>query len=181
MDLPTSTSNLTLESLTFNAYLDDQGIINPDLENKIGVYAIFNETKTLEYVGYSRNLLLSLKQHFVRQPDKCFWFKYYVIERPNRNILESIRENWLTENGDLPQGNGEEENIWTQPIDAKLALTEEEKQEYEQNDELGKIKLFKKVARRVETEIKDRLSQRNFNMEIRFNPKLKEQGLLDLK
>jgi hypothetical protein len=37
------------------------------------------------------------------------------------------------------------------------------------------------VARRLENEIQSQLKARGVTMEIRFNPKLKEQGLLDLK
>lgn len=176
-----SSSQILLKTLIFNPYIDENGVINSGLENKIGIYAIFNNEKNLEYVGYSRNLFMSLKQHLVRQPDKCYWFKYYLIERPSRSILEEIRSNWLAENHNLPKGNAEEEVFWTQPIDAKLIMTEEDKAEYQKNDELGKIKLLKKVARRLEEEVKQKLQSRNVTMEIRFNPKLKEDGLLDLK
>jgi len=172
---------VNLDSLEYHPYLDNQGLINAELENKIGIYAIFNQEKTLQYVGYSRNLFLSLKQHLVRQLDQCYWLKYYVIERPSRSILEEIKQNWLDENGVIPQGNSTLENLWNQPIDAKLSLTAEEKEEYQNSDELSKIKLLKQVARRVESEIKNNLASRNVNLEIRFNPKLKEEGLLDLK
>lgn len=176
-----SFSQILLKNLTFAPYIDENGIVNSELENKIGIYAIFNNEKNLEYVGYSRNLFMSLKQHLVRQTDKCYWFKYYLIERPSRSILEEIRSNWLAENDDLPKGNAEEEVFWTQPIDAKLTMTEDDKAQYRQNDELGKIKLLKKIARRLEEEVKQKLQNRNVTMEIRFNPKLKEDGLLDLK
>lgn len=172
---------VNLDSLEYYSYLDDQGLINAELENKIGIYAIFNQEKNLQYVGYSRNLFLSLKQHLVRQLDQCYWLKYYVIERPSRSILEEIKQSWLVENGFIPEGNSTAENLWNQPIDAKLSLTAEEKKQYQNSDELGKIKLLKQVARRVESEIKNNLASRNVNLEIRFNPKLKEEGLLDLK
>jgi hypothetical protein len=60
-------------------------------------------------------------------------------------------------------------------------MTEDEKNTYLQTDELGQVKLLKTIARRVETEILEQLKQRGVNVEIRFNPKLKEKGLLDLK
>jgi len=62
-----------------------------------------------------------------------------------------------------------------------VAMTEEEKAQYQQSDELGQIKIKKKIARRVEAQIQKQLSDRGVKMEIRFNPKLKEKGLLDLK
>ncbi|NCO75390.1 MAG: GIY-YIG nuclease family protein [Cyanobacteria bacterium] len=176
-----SSLKILLKDLNFVSYIEEKGVINPELEGKIGIYAIFNEDKILEYVGYSRNLFMSLKQHLVRQPDKCYWLKFYLIPRPSRTILEEIRSNWLTENINLPKGNNEEENLWIQPIDAKLTMTEEDKIEYQKNDELGKIKFLKKIARRLEEKVKQKLENRKVTMEIRFNPKLKEDGLLDLK
>jgi hypothetical protein len=43
------------------------------------------------------------------------------------------------------------------------------------------IKLLKQVSRRVEAQILEALKSRGVQTEIRFNPKLKENGLLDLK
>ncbi len=176
-----SAKDIELDNLPYYSYINDQGIIDPNLEKKIGVYAIFDQEKNLKYVGYSRNLLLSLQQHLVRQINQCYWYKYYIIERPNRTILEEIRENWLRENSLNGDINKEEETLWVEPIDIKKSLSQTEQEEYENNDEIGKSKLLKKIARKVEAEIKNELSKRNIKMEFRFNPKLKEQGLLDLK
>jgi len=170
-----------LQDLDFFSYIDENGLINHDLDGIIGIYAIFNESKILQYVGYSRNIFTSLKQHLVRQPDRCYWFKFYQIDRANRTILEQIKNDWLEENQALPEGNGKAENLWTQAIDAKLTMTEEDKREYGECDEMGKIKLLKRVARKLEEEIKTKLENRQVKIEIRFNPKLKEEGLLDLK
>jgi hypothetical protein len=178
-----STTNeiINLSNLEYLPYLDDQGIIDQDLQGKIGVYAIFNQEKILQYVGYSRDIYLSLKQHLVRQLHNCYWLKYQTINRPSRTILEEIKQAWLEENGAIPSGNAADEAKWNQAIDAKQDMTSEEKQKYENSDELNQIKLLKNIARRVESAIKEELEQRGVNLEIRFNPKLKEQGLLDLK
>ncbi|MDB9314812.1 GIY-YIG nuclease family protein [Spirulina sp. CS-785/01] len=169
-----------LQDLTFLPYLD-AGEIPSELQRKIGVYAIFDEQRTLQLVDYSRDIYTSLKQHLVRQPDYCYWVKVKTIERPSRTILEEIKEAWIAENGATPAGNGEAFSQWHEPIDAKPIMTEEEKESYQKCDELGQMKLFKKVARRLEAEVLAKLEQRNVQMEIRFNPKKKEQGLLDLK
>ncbi len=175
------TENFTLASLEYLPYLDENGCISEDVLGKIGVYAIFDRDKKLQFVGYSRDIYLSLKQHLVRQPQSCYWLKFQTINRPSRSILEEMRKAWIEENGATPPGNGEDEAVWTQPIDAKLAMTDEEKAQYEQTDELGRTKILKKVARRVEEKIKEQLARREVKMDIRFNPKIKEQGLLDLK
>jgi hypothetical protein len=166
-----------LEQLEYIPYLDTTGNICPDFQGKIGVYAIFDQEQVLQFIGYSRDIYLSLKQHLTRQPQACYWVKVQAIERPNRTILESIRQAWLRE---IPL-KSDNEKLWTEPIDAKLAMTETEKETFQNADEIGQIKLLKQVSRRVENEILSILQQRGVQMEIRFNPKLKEQGLLDLK
>lgn len=171
----------SISSLEYIPYLDENGQIPESWSGKIGVYAIFERDRVLQFVGYSRDVYLSLKQHLVRQPQGCYWVKVQTIARPSRTILEEIRQAWIEENGSLPPGNGTDEANWTQPIDVKPMMTEEEKATYENSEELGRIKLLKKVARRIEANVLEELKARGVQMELRFNPKLKEQGLLDLK
>jgi hypothetical protein len=173
----------TLASLEFISYINDHGELPEQLHGKIGVYAIFDQLKVLQFVGYSRDVYLSCKQHLVRLPEKCYWLKVETIERPNRTVLERIEKDWINENGSLPLGNGEYKEKWTNPIDTKELMTDEEKTNYQNPllDDLTKTKLLKNVARRVEAEILGVLESRGVKTEIRFNPKLKESGLLDLK
>lgn len=170
-----------LPKLEFIPYLNENGEINSEWEKTIGVYAIFDAEKTLQFVGYSRDISRSLKQHLVRQPQHCYWVKLQTIDRPSRSILEEIKESWLAENGTIPRGNSLEQSAWSDPIDVKLAMTDREKEAYAQADEMTQMKLLKNIARRVEADIKETLSDRGVTMDIRFNPKLKEQGKLDLK
>lgn len=171
----------SITALEYIPYLDETGNLPEQLSGKIGIYAIFDQEKNLQFVSYSRDIYLSVKQHLVRQPKSCYWLKVQTIDRPNRTMLENIRDAWIAENGVKPVGNDADEAIWTQPIDAKTSMTEEDKQSYEKGDELMQMKLLKNVARRVEAEILADLKSRGVQTEIRFNPKLKENGLLDLK
>jgi hypothetical protein len=171
----------SLAELEYIPYLDETGNLPEELQGKIGVYAIFEPDKTLKIINYSRDIYLSLKQHLVRKPQSCYWLKVQTIDRPNRTQLENIREAWIQENGAIPAGNGSDEASWNQPIDAKLTMTAQEKESYEKSDGLGQVKLLKQVARRVEAQILEVLKSRGVQTEIRFNPKLKENGLLDLK
>lgn len=178
------TSETQLPSLTeleYIPYLDETGNLPEQLQGKIGIYAIFDSNKILQLVNYSRDIYLSLKQHVVRQPQSCYWLKVETIDRPNRTILENIRDAWIAENGTKPAGNDADEAVWNQPIDAKTSMTDQEKENYTKGDELMQMKLLKNVARRVEAEIFKELKSRGVQTEIRFNPKLKENGLLDLK
>ena len=173
--------NASLASLEFLPYLNEDGETTEHFLGKVGVYAIFDHTKTLQFIGYSRDVAVSLKQHLVRSPQACYWLKVQTIDRPSRTILEEIRAAWITENGSTPVGNDADEAIWNQPIDAKLKMTAAEQAAYAATDEMGKIKTLKQVARRVEAEVLAGLESRGVKMAIRFDPKLKEEGLLNLK
>jgi hypothetical protein len=172
----------TLAELESIPYLDQKGEIPREpFEDKVGIYSIFNQEQTLEYVGFSRNIYASLKEHLVRRPQLCYWIKVVTIERPNRTQLEEIRNAWFAENGTVPRGNGVDEQHWTQAIDAKLEMTETERNAIEAADEGTKIKLLKDLARRIETGVQAKLQARGVTMPLRFDPKIKEKGLLTLK
>lgn len=171
----------SLTVLEYIPYLDDNGKLPEKLQGKIGVYAIFDREKKLQLVNYSRDIYISLKQHLVRQPQSCYWVKVETIERPNRSRLETIQEVWINENAEIPVGNGSDQALWNQPIDAKPDMTDQERLSYEQSDDLARTKLLKTIARRVEARIVEELKSRGVSTEIRFNPKQKEKGLLDLK
>jgi hypothetical protein len=176
-----TTTPPALTTLDYIPYLDESGQLTDRFDGKVGVYAIFDQDKTLQYIGYSRDVSLSLKQHLVRRPQQCYWLKVETIDRPSRTVLEAIRDAWIAENGATPAGNGADEAGWNQAIDAKARMTAEEQAAYEASDELGKMKTLKKVARRVEEDVLTTLEQRGAKLSVRFDPKLKEEGLLNLK
>ena len=177
----TSQTTSDLSSLEFFPYLNADGLIPEEHQNKIGVYAIFDQAKILQFIGYSRDIYLSLKQHLVRQSQHCYWFKVFLIERPNRTILEAVRQQWLRENGSIPSGNETGATDWTQAIDVKAMMNPAEKGQYQNIEPTEEGKFLKQISRRVESEILERLKTRGVKMPLRFNPKLKEKGLLDLK
>lgn len=178
-----SESKSSLASLDFIPYLNAEGYLPSQFERKVGAYAIFDQDKTLQFVGYSRDIYLSLKQHLVRQPQSCYWLKVQTIDRPNRTALETIKATWIAENNSIPVGNEAEQSKWDQPIDVKAAMTPEEYANYTNplQDEQAQRKTLKNAARRIEAEILTVLESRHVQEAIRFNPKLKDSGLLDLK
>lgn len=173
----------SLTELSDLPYIDAEGQLPSQFEGQIGVYAIYNSDKILAYIGYSRDVSLSLKQHIVRQPQQCFWVKVTTVERPNRTLLETIKTAWIDENGITPVGNGEAATFWEQPIDVKSQMLPEELAQYTdpQLDDLQHQRILKQSARRIEQHILDLLAERGVQEALRFNPKLKDSGLLDLK
>ncbi len=69
--MATETNLPSLATLEYLPYIDDSGQIPEQFQGKIGVYAIFDQEKVLQFIGYSRDVYLSLKQHLVRQPQQC--------------------------------------------------------------------------------------------------------------
>ena len=172
-----------LANLEAIPYLNTEGMLPQQFEGDIGVYAIFAEDQSLQYVGYSRDIFLSLKQHLVRQPRLCHWLKVQTIDRPNRQLLEDIRTAWIQEDGGPVPGNHTEQHQWEHAIDVKAAMTAEESEQYQdpELDERSQQKVLKNAARRIEAEILAILNQRGLQESLRFNPKLKDTGFLDLK
>ncbi len=180
--MTSQTATLPLNTLEFVSYLSDIGLVPDQFQGKVGVYAIFNADQILQYIGYSRDIYLSLKQHLVRQPQSCYWLKVQTIDRPSRTVLEGIRDAWIAENNSLPVGNGSDADAWNQPIDVKETMTAEEQASFANAiNETAQVKVLKQVSRRVEVNVLELLKTRGVQEEIRFNPKLKESGLLDLK
>lgn len=170
----------TLTSLEMQPYLID-GELPPGLESKVGIYAIFDQAETLQYVGYSRDVSVGLTQHLVRCPQQCHWFKLHTVTRPSRTLLDEIRTAWIAEYGTLPPGNGDQQLAWEKPIDAKAFMTDAERNAIANAEPSQTNKLLKQLARRVEADVKAKVADRGAQIPIKFNPKLKEQGLLSLK
>jgi hypothetical protein len=175
-----------LAELDLWPYIDDRGLIPEEsFIGKIGIFAIFDAAQQLQYVGYSRDVYLSLKQHLVRRPLQCHGFKAQLIDRPDRTLLTSISEGWLAQwreaTGAEPIGNGADALLWSQDTEVRPVMTEAERSALEAADEAGKIQVLKQAARRLEAGVLGQLADRGLTLALRFDPKLKEQGRLGLK
>jgi hypothetical protein len=177
----TPTLPTALADLPWLPFLDEAGQLPTGLERTIGAFAVFDRDRTLQYVSYSRDLGLSLRQCLVRCPEACHWVKVQPIERPSRAVLEGICAAWLAAAMAVPVGNGAESDRWGRAIDAKATITPEDQTALDGAiDDHRRGKILKQIARRQEATIQEQLAARGVGFEIRFNPKLKEQGLLDL-
>ena len=173
----------SLKGLDYIAYIDDNGELPFFLEKKIGIYAIFDKNKIIQFIGYSRDVYFSCKQHLIRQPEKCYWLKVTIIENPNRRFLEEIEKAWINESNWKQIGNEEHKQLWINPINGKELMTQEEEITYKNPliEDIERRKLMKNVARRIEAEILAVLERRGLKTQLWFNPKLKAEAILDLK
>jgi len=99
-------------------YLGDR-----DGEKPIGVYALYDSRRELQYVGFSRNMVLSVKGHLDRVgEDRCAFVKSMVFANKamaTKSNLEREASNWLRDAGTTPPGNGVESQLWGGGITAE--------------------------------------------------------------
>lgn len=49
--------------------------LHPPYPNQAAVFAVYDDAKTLQYVGFSRGLRDSLRTLFSRRPEKAFYYR----------------------------------------------------------------------------------------------------------
>jgi hypothetical protein len=113
-----------------------------------GVYAVFDTFRQTQYVGYSRNVLTSLKGHLAEHgSDVCAYVRVQVFKFPKREEMESLRANWIAKLAQVPPGNTGAGGVWATTVGeiAQAAMSESEKAAYEQK----KLKLRRAMADRA--------------------------------
>ncbi|MBH8554038.1 GIY-YIG nuclease family protein [Nostocaceae cyanobacterium CENA357] len=110
-----------------------------------GVYAVLDLEHHTQYIGYSRNVLLSLNGHVNQNGEqKCAFVRVQNFKFPKRQEMEDLRDAWIAELDSIPPGNAAENGMWASTVGevAKAAMSEAERQAYEEK----KLKLQKAMA-----------------------------------
>ena len=138
---------------TSSTVLDADGtaiVVVPEWENQTenikvaGVYAVLNSDRIYQYVGYSRDVLRSLKGHITQHGDEvCAFIRVKSFKFPKRQAMETLKQEWLNELDYTPSGNTGE-GMWAGTIGeaAKMTMTDAERNTYEEK----KLKLRKAMA-----------------------------------
>ena len=109
-----------------------------------GVYAVLDRDRIPQYIGYSRNITLSLESHLTQHgPDVCAFVRAQAFKFPKRTEMEALCNAWIAELEVTPPGNlggGQ----WAKTIGeaARAAMSEAERHAYEEK----KLKLRKAMA-----------------------------------
>ncbi|KAL4427165.1 hypothetical protein ABPG77_001169 [Micractinium sp. CCAP 211/92] len=130
-------------------------------ERPVGVYALYDARRNLQYVGYSRNVVLSVRGHLARVgEERCAWVRSMVFANKamqSRAALQREADNWLQEAGTLPPGNGAEAELWqgaasgsssSSSVDTSL-MSADELAEYEDR----KLKLRKAMGENLHDDV----------------------------
>lgn len=110
-----------------------------------GVYAVLDTERCTQYIGYSRNVLLSLNGHIAQNgSQKCAFVRVQNFKFPKRQEMEDMRDAWIKELDSIPPGNDSESGMWATTVGevAKTTMSEAERNAYEEK----KLKLRKAMA-----------------------------------
>ncbi len=110
-----------------------------------GVYAVIDTSHQTQYIGYSRNILISLNGHIAQNGSKnCAFMRVQTFKFPRREEMESLRDFWIAELDSIPPGNGAESEMWASTVGeaARVAMSAQEQKVYEEK----KLKLRKAMA-----------------------------------
>ncbi|MDF5738774.1 MULTISPECIES: GIY-YIG nuclease family protein [unclassified Nostoc] len=110
-----------------------------------GVYAVLDAERRPQYIGYSRNVLLSLNGHLRQNgQQKCAFVRVQAFKFPKRQEMEDLRDAWITELETTPPGNASESGMWASTVGeaTKAVMSEVQRQAYEEK----KLKLRKAMA-----------------------------------
>ncbi len=110
-----------------------------------GVYAVLDGDRHVQYVGISRNVMLSLNSHVAQLgSDTCAFVRVKTFKFPKRSEMEALRDAWLAEHDLIPPGNSEQSNLWADTVAAAatVAMSDAERNAYEEK----KLKMRKAMA-----------------------------------
>ena len=148
-----NTLHKPLEELDLLPVVDVHGSIHPEIPNgtEATVFAIYEQGKSLQYIGFSKDLRNSLRTVFVRRPDKAYFYRALHLPHLDQEEMIEIRKRWFDESGGPPPGNKVplERNAWQSPPQA-LALNDRGKQAAA--EELAKQLLVKLRSRGCQEE-----------------------------
>ena len=139
----TSQPQLNLDSNSVLTLTDWQSLA--ENARVAGVYAVLNSTNQTQYVGYSRNVLTSLKGHLAEHGGEvCALVRVQPFKFPKREEMENLRDSWIAELDTVPPGNTGRGGVWATTVGeiASSAMSEQEKAIYEEK----KLKLRRAMA-----------------------------------
>jgi len=114
-----SDSIATLESLPLLPVISIEGEVNPNQEDNVqsSVFAIFDQAKQLQFIGFSKNLRNSLRTVLGRQSGLCYYYRHIDFESVDQQQMMAVRDAWIEENHGPPPGiSAENRNLWQQPV-----------------------------------------------------------------
>ncbi|KAK7286917.1 hypothetical protein RJT34_22275 [Clitoria ternatea] len=87
-----------------------------ELPSGAGVYAVYDKSGELQFIGLSRNIAASVSTHWKSVPELCGSVKAGIVDDPNREALTQAWKSWMEEyikvSGKVPPGNESGNATW---------------------------------------------------------------------
>lgn len=83
----------SLNELPLTSFIDQSGYINPPVEKntEASVFAVLDEAKKVQYIGFSKDVRNSLRTLLGRRPDKSHYYKLYNLSVLDQQQMIKIR------------------------------------------------------------------------------------------
>ncbi len=156
-----------LADLELLSVVNVQGYINPEIPEgtQATVFGIYDQAKTLQYIGFSKNLRASLLTVFSRRPDKSHLYRAMHLPQLDQNEMLSVRSSWFDQSGGPPPGNR---------LPAERAAWQEAATPFTISDR-GKVAAAEELAKSMLVKIKTRGCKEEFLV----NQDLIQEGKVD--
>lgn len=108
-----------------------------------GVYAVLNGDRQTQFIGYSRNVALSLRSHLTQMgAEVCAFVTVQPFKFPKRDAMEQLRDEWIAALPSPPPGNVD--GTWATTVQqaATQVMSPAEREAYEAK----KLKLRRAMA-----------------------------------
>lgn len=117
------------------------------------VYAVVGKDETVNFVGVSRNVALSVSAHVVNEgEERVHSLKVRSFKFPKRGKMDAMKEQWITECGSLPVGNIKGSEWASSSKEVQGSMSPAQRDAYEDN----KLKMRKAMA---DPELVDEMDQ----------------------
>lgn len=108
-----------------------------------GVYAVLNGDRQTQFIGYSRNVVLSLRGHLTQMgAEVCAFVTVQPFKFPKRDEMEKLRDEWIATLPSPPPGNLDGTWAGTVKEAAVQVMSAAEREAYEEK----KLKLRRAMA-----------------------------------
>lgn len=110
--------NTSRYPLTLVLFRSGRGSDIDAIPAEAGVYAVYDNDETLQYIGLSRKIKASVKLHMFELPELCFSVRCEAVKAATTLELQKEWKKWILEylaenKGKLPPGNVQGNVLWS--------------------------------------------------------------------
>lgn len=96
-----------------------EGVRDERIPAEPGIYAVYDDSEELQYIGLSRKVAASIKLHVFELPQQCGFVRCIAVPGAAKADLQLAWKQWMVEHlgasgGKLPPGNVKGTTLWSE-------------------------------------------------------------------